>query len=220
MYLKWAPRGCKWVEWVRPVPFVAIEKNGMPIEYVEFQIPEVTFLKKLPTDTAIFVDLSGDSSIEEGIALAKFGFRPIPIYNGTNEQEGSIGVVNNHEIEDSLLWGAMELEKITLAKDAPPAFLLDRDRTNMYKMDESVFDNSWDIYDQDIPSPEYFLENGISKVIVIGEYIQRDLRAILYKFQQKGIEIFEVDEYDDIQKAVLKKALRGYKLKISDSVHK
>lgn len=220
MYLKWAPRGCKWVEWVRPVPFVAIEKNGMPIEYVEFQIPEVTFLKKLPTDTAIFVDLSGDSSIEEGIALAKFGFRPIPIYNGTNEQEGSIGVVNNHEIEDSLLWGAMELEKITLAKDAPPAFLLDRDRTNMYKMDESVFDNSWDIYDQDIPSPEYFLENGISKVIVIGEYIQRDLRAILYKFQQKGIEIFEVDEYDDIQKTVLKKALRGYKLKISDSVHK
>ena len=172
MYEKWAPRGCKWVEWVRPVPFVAIEKSSNPIEYVEFQTHDISYLKELPKDTAIFVDISGDSSIEEGISLAKFGFRPIPIYNGTNEQEGSIGVVNNHEVEDSLLWGAMELDKITIAKDAPPAFLLDRDRTNMYQMDDSVFDNSWDIYDQDVPSPEYFLENGITKVIVIGDFIQ------------------------------------------------
>ena len=71
-----------------------------------------------------------------------------------------------------------------------------------------------------IKIPEYFIENGISKIIVVGEFIQRDLRAILYKFQQKGIEIFEVDPYEgNVKKTVLTKARKGYKAKISDSVH-
>ena len=90
-------------------------------------------------------------------------------------------------------------------KNAPPAFLLDSNRMNRYKMNLSVFDNSWDIYAQDLPSAEYFLKNGINKMIVRGEAIQTDLQKILYSFQQKGISIYLTNGYENIQKISLKK---------------
>ena len=57
-------------------------------------------------------------------------------------------------------------------------------------MNETVFDNSWDIYAQDLPTEKYFLKNGINKIIVIGDKIQKDLSKILYKFQEKKLDIF------------------------------
>ena len=62
-----------------------------------------------------------------------------------------------------------------------------------YKMDESIFDNSWDLYYQDIPSAEYFLENEIDKIVVRSNRLEYDLRLILYKFQTKGIKIYLCD---------------------------
>ena len=37
-------------------------------------------------------------------------------------------------------------EKLEIKEDAMPAFLTDRNRLQRYKMDVSVFDNSWDVY--------------------------------------------------------------------------
>ena len=73
------------------------------------------------------------------------------------------------------------------------------------KMNPSVFDNSWDIYAQDIPSAEYFLKNGICNIIVRGDCIQKDLKKILYPFQLKGINIFLADEYENPKAVRLKK---------------
>ena len=86
----WAPEKAKWTNWVRPVPFVEINENFEGYEVNNFTIPSINYIKKYSPNVAIFIDLPGDNSIKEGIAISKLGFRPIPIYNGTDEQEGAI----------------------------------------------------------------------------------------------------------------------------------
>ena len=201
----WAPVGAKWIDWVRPVPFIEINDYTKTNEFCDFRISNIDYIKEFSVDTAIIVDLPSYNSIKEGLGLAKLGFRPIPIYNGTNEQEGTISNVTNHAIELGLIWGASELNKIKISNDAPPAFLLDSNRMHRYKMDISIFDNSWDIYPQDIPSAEYFIKNGINKIIIRGKSIQKDLNKILYKFQQKGIRILFTDGYEEPKEIILKK---------------
>lgn len=190
------------------MPFISINKDSKEYDVSNFTIPNINYIDKLEQNTAIIIDLPGNDSVKEGIALAKIGFRPIPIYNGTNEQKGAMATVNNHAIELGLIKGALELKKIELDNNAPPAFLLDYNRTNRYKMDVSVFDNSWDIYDQDMPSEEYFVDNGINKIIVRGESIQKDLSKILYKFQKKRLKILLTDGYEKPKEVTIRKPLR------------
>lgn len=201
----WAPEKSMWTNWVRPVPFVMINEEFKGYEISDFTIPKINYIKKLIPDAAIFIDLPSDNSIKEGIALGILGFRPIPIYNGTDEQEGAISTVDNNSIKVGLIKGAIELEKIKISNNAPPAFLLDTNRMNRFKMNPSVFDNSWDIYAQDIPSAEYFLKNGISKIIIRGDSIQKDLEKILYKFQKKGLKIFFTNGYEEPKEIKIKK---------------
>ena len=197
IYKIWAKEGAKWVDWVRPVPFIGINKNTKLYEVTEFIIPKIQYLNEVQKDTAIIIDLPGNDSIEEGIALAKIGYRPVPIFNGTDEQKGAIATVDNNCIKLGLIKGALELEKIKISDNAPPAFLLDTNRMNRYKMDISIFDNSWDIYPQDLPTAEYFLKNDINKIIIRSEKIQKDLQKILYKFQEKGIKILFTSGYEE-----------------------
>lgn len=204
-YKIWAPIGAKWVDWVRPVPFVGINENLKIYEVENFNIPQINYIQNPTTETAIIIDLPENNSIKEGLGLAKLGFRPIPIYNGTDQQDGAMATVDNKSIKIGLIKGALELQKMQIDNNAPPAFLLDSNRMNRYKMNQSVFDNSWDIYAQDLPSAEYFLKNGINKIIVRGESIQTDLQKILYSFQQKGIRIYLTNGYENTQKLTLKR---------------
>ena len=207
IYKIYAPNGAKWIDWVRPVPFVAIDTyNRKPI--ANFLDREAMFLKKYQQDTAIFIDLPGKESIELGIGLAHIGYRPIPVFNGTDEQQGSQATTNTYLIESCLINGSQKLKNIELKNDANPAFLLDSHRTNRYRAKESIFDNSWDLYKQDIPSAEYFKQNGITKIIVVGETIQRDLKKIFLKFQEKGIEIYITDGYIFPKKVKLTKTIK------------
>lgn len=203
----WAPTEANWVDWVRPVPFVSIDNRFEAYEVGDFTIPNISYIKELKKDTAIIIDLPGNESIKEGLATAKLGFRPIPIYNGTDEQKGAMATVDNHSIKIGLIKGAKELQKIKISNDAPPTFLLDSNRMNRFKMNVSVFDNSWDIYAQDFPTAEYFLKNGINKIIVRGEKIQKDLRKILYKFQKKEIKILFTNGYEEPKEVKIRKPL-------------
>ena len=207
IYKIYAPNGAKWIEWVRPVPFVAIDTyNRKPI--VDWLDRKAMFLKKYQQDTAIFIDLPGKESIELGIGLAHMGYRPIPVFNGTDEQQGSQATANTYLIESCLINGSEKLKNIKLENDANPAFLLDSYRTNRYRAKESIFDNSWDLYKQDIPSAEYFKQNGITKIIVVGNTIQRDLKKIFLKFQEKGIDIYITEGYKLPQKIKLAKTIK------------
>lgn len=207
VYSIYAPANAKWTEWVRPVPFVAIDIYDRK-EAKNWVNRKVSFLEKYEQDTAIFVDLPNKESVELGIALAKIGYRPIPIFNGTVPQNGSRSTSNSYLIEESLINGAKELKDIEIKNDASPAFLLDSIRTNRFRSDESIFDNSWDLYGQDIPSVHYFKANGIKKIIVVGNEIQRDLRKIFFKFQDEKIEIYLTDGYSSLKKIVLKRTLK------------
>lgn len=205
IFKNWAPVGARWTDWVRPVSFVSIKDTCKTGITCNFTIPTINYISKLPANMAIIVDLPGYDSINEGLALAQIGFRPIPLFNGTNEQEGAMALVDNHVIENALIWGASELTKIEIRPDALPAFLLDSNRTHRFKMNVSIFDNSWDLYDQDIPSAEYFLNHGIHNMIVRSEKIQLDVAKILYKFSRKGIKILFTKGYEMPKEVKVKK---------------
>ena len=210
IYKIWAPTGKKWVDWVRPVPFVELYEYTEMYSYPDFFIPAIEYVDSECDDTAIIVDLPGMDSVKEGLALAKLGFRPIPIYNGTARQQGARATVDNQSASVALVYGAVELSKIEIKEDARPAFLTDRNRLQRYKMDVSLFDNSWDVYPQDLPSAEYLIDSGIRKVIVVGRSVAKDLKKILYDYQKKKIEIYLTDRYE-IPKKVRIRKVRGTK---------
>ena len=207
IYKIYVPDGTKWTKWVRPVPFVAIDTyNRKPIS--NWLDRKVMFINNYEKDTAIFIDLPGKESIELGIGLAYIGYRPIPLFNGTNEQIGSQATIDTYLIESCLINGYEKLKSITLENNANPAFLLDSLRTNRYRSKVSIFDNSWDLYKQDIPTVKYFKENGICKIIVVTNTIQRDLRKIFFEFQDEGIDFYLTDGYTSAKKVILKKTLK------------
>lgn len=207
IYKVYAPFSSKWSKWVRPVPFVAIDTYNRK-SIVDWLDRKILFINKYEKETAIFIDLIGKESIELGISLAGFGYRPIPLFNGTDEQVGSQATTDTYLVESCLITGSEKLKNITLNENANPAFLLDSSRTNRYRAKENIFDNSWDLYKQDIPTAEYFKENGISKIIIIGNTVQRDLRKIFFEFQNKGIEIYITDGYASPKKIILRKNLK------------
>ena len=205
IYKIWAPDKKRWVDWVRPVPFINIDDSSSRKEFIDYRIPSINYLKEVLNDTALIIDIPGIDSIKEGIALAKLGYRPIPIFNGTNPPIGTISTTNNQIIKPLFIWGAFELKNIKLKNDAPPVFLLDQNRLNRYKINNGIFDNSWDIYDGDLPSPKYLLENGINKIIVRSNFQAKDLQKILYKWQKNNIKIFFTNGYEEPKELKLKK---------------
>ena len=208
IYNIWAPQGAKWTDWVRPVPFISAADSFNTERICNLTIPDIGYINKIHSDTAIIVDLPGYEGVEEGLSLARLGYRPIPLYNGTMEQDNAMALVDNGIIAVALKAGASELEKTKTTGEAPPAFLLDSNRTHRYKMNISIYDNSWDIYPQDLPSAGYFLDNGINKLIVRSEKIQKDLAKILYGFQKKGILILFTNGYDTPKPVIIKKPKR------------
>ena len=199
IYKIWAPFNKKWVDWVRPVSFIAINNNMRKFQPVNFTLPCLTYLKEEDMSSmAIIVDLPDTQSVEAGILLAKqCGYRPVPIYNGTIEQRGSRATTDNSSILSALVWGAEMLSRIDLKDNANPAFLTDTNRLDRHKIDSSIFDNSWDVYHQDLPTEEYFLQNGISKILVISDKLSKDLKKIFLEYPQKKISIFLSDGYEE-----------------------
>ncbi len=210
IYKIWAPAGKKWVDWVRPVPFVEMEhfdKGYGSFGAADKGIHGAGYVDDAWKDAAFIVDLPGRESVREGIALAKKGYRPIPIFNGTVEQKDARATTDNESASLALMQYAGELTQIELSENARPAFLTDRNRLQRYRVHLGIFDNSWDVYHQDLPTAEYFLANDIHKIVIVGQTVARDLAKILYPFQKKGIEIFLTNGYEAPKKVVLRKPL-------------
>jgi len=203
-YEIWAPSAGIWSGWVRPVQFVAIDKTE-PRVHDDLSIPKIFYISELKPDAAIIVDLPDKHGVEEGLALAKLGYLPVPLYNGTDPQLGAMAMVDNSKIRAALIWGATELFKIAIPQNAPPAFLLDSNRSYKRRTSSPSFDNGWDLYGQDLPTSDYLLKNEITKIIVRGRIIQKDLSVILYRFQQKGIKIYFTEGYKEAKEVSIKK---------------
>ena len=205
-YMTWASGNSIWSKWVRPVPFI-VRSYTNQTQNMPYATQGIPYLESLMPDTAIILDLPSCIGIIEGADLARIGWRPIPLYNGTTEQPGAIALVDNTGINTALLHFADLLEENEIIEDAPPVFLLDSNRMFCNKANISVFDNSWDVYEQDMPSPKFFLNNGINKIILCGHKIHRDIHKILYKYQTKGMTILYTNGVDPPTKVVIKKPL-------------
>ena len=205
VYKIWYEKGGIWKGWIRPVPFIGIDTPKENLEIIDYHIPKIKYINKMFHDTAIIIDESGVDSIEEGIALASLGYIPIPIFNGTNPSIHSKATTNNSIIEPLLIWGALILKEIKLNKDNPPVFLLDSNRLHRYKITSSIFDNSWDVYSQDLPTHHYFKKNNITKIIVRSNQLNKDLKKILYQYQKNKIDILFTNGYEEPKKVKIKK---------------
>ena len=65
-----------------------------------------------------------------------------------------------------------------------------------HRIDNSVFDNSWDVYPQDLPSEKYFLDHGITKILVISDKLAVDLKRIFKEYPKKEIKVYFTDGYE------------------------
>jgi hypothetical protein len=205
LYDIWAPAGKRWVDWVRPVPFLEIDHYTKAYSMTSRNLPEITCVDGEAKDMAVIVDLPGGESVAKGMALAKKGFRTIPVFNGTLEQEGARATVDNQSAGMALLQATEMLMSMKLADDAPPAFLADTNRLQRHVMVESLFDNSWDVYHQDLPSAEYLWQQGIRRVVLICNTPAEDLKKILYPYRKRGMEILWTKGYETPKKVRLKK---------------
>ncbi|HOQ37863.1 MAG TPA: hypothetical protein PK033_12170 [Acetivibrio sp.] len=185
VYKIWAPDDALWSQWAKPVLFMKTPAKS----FKELQIPKVNWIHSLESQTMLIVDLPAESGVMESLALARLGYRPVPLYNGVNGYISSM-VVKVGEIATALFEGADILEGLYISPDAPPVFMLDSNRMNGIGKQPGTFDNRWCVFPQDMPSATFLINAGIQRVIVHSDTIRNDLAHVLVRYQQQGIEIF------------------------------
>lgn len=192
IYKTWSPVNCEWSQWAKPVIFKDINQAVR----ANFSVPVIRNLDNLSKfncrNTAIFVDLPNSQSVACGIALAKLGFRPIPLFNGV---DGPNPVVDVRPLRNALVSLAPELSDLVLDNQAAPAFLLDSLRNPFSNVAPGLFDNRWSIFQQDVPSVNYLVSQGIENIIVIGNNKSDDLAHILFNYQ-KRVKVYQLKHFD------------------------
>lgn len=180
----WAPRDSQWSAWAKPVLFAEARTSAT-------KIPDLTWdsLDQLSyaRDAAIIVDVPGTDSVAIGLALAKIGYQPVPLYNGA-PAVGSI--INMGAISDALAACASRLQQMKLA-GARPAFLMNADRMShsASALIPGRFDNRWCVVPQDMPSGQYLMRAGIRQIVLIGDTVADDLAHILFRYKEAGLSL-------------------------------
>lgn len=189
VYQAWTPPDAFWAQWVKPVLFA----NPNIARFRETTYQSQSDWRSIPrSGAALILDLPGSAGVFEGLALARLGFLPVPLYNGVNDNSGSMAV-DVRPIVHALFKGAAQLRQYPLPPNAPPVFLLDASRMNGSSgRHAGLFDNRWCVFPQDMPSASVFLQRGIRKIIVRSnsERIRADLAHVLRRYQEQGLEIY------------------------------
>jgi hypothetical protein len=170
--------------------------DGLSLGLRAWPDPEYLWLSHAGGRTALVVDLPGVESVETGIAMARRGYRPVPLYNTSIGPSPLLDVVR---LVDALASGATALHDITLSPDAPPAFLVDADRMRpVVASKPGSYDNRWVVFPQDFPSGTFLRSRGIEDVIVLHDRrgVQEDLAHVLLRWQEAGIRIQAVGPGD------------------------
>lgn len=180
----WAPPDAPWSDWAKPVVFQYIPDE------LTASVPwdgDRSLLPHAGERLAVVVDLPGVDSVRCGLALARRGFAPVPLYNCTRGEGREL--VRIESIVQALSVGAAELSEAPRSPESPPAFLIDSSRLEGDPVPET-FDNRWMVFPQDFPSARRLLAGGISQVLVVrmDDHLRPDLRAVLRLWQRGGIE--------------------------------
>jgi len=199
LYEIWAPPDGLWSPWAKPVLFAHIHLAG---NQPAVGIPEIQYPSDPPKSDgiAIVVDLPALDSIGLGLELARLGYRPVPLFNACPSPAGffevaALEVVPVTSLLSALIQGADRLKSAGLAKDAPPAFLLDANRLGGEKpVGPSWFDNRWVLFATDLPSANFLSHQRIITVQVIHRgALAEDLLDVLRDWNQQGILLAHID---------------------------
>lgn len=207
----WAPRESIWSPWVSPALFAQIECPQTTQEADPLGAEPAWYEAVASPDAAVIVDLPGADSIRLALTLAERGYCPVPIINaspGPTRAEDfrhappfvtysgfpqSAVALDMSSLVKEICHGTPRLQGITLATDAPPAFILDALRLKGTKpLADDMFDNRWMVFPQDFPSARFLAEKGVRRVTVLQTEKAgpaEDLSHVLLRWQQAGIEI-------------------------------
>jgi hypothetical protein len=191
----WAPAVPeRWTKFAKPALFVHVAGFSMTRRVIDIPKLPMEIFKHRADGTAFIVDLPGALGVEGGLALAELGFRPVPLYNGINEQNigGLTEAVNNTPIIDALI--APEALQILnsgkISHDALPVFMLDANRNVQIPISPNIYDNRWSIEPEDMPDAFYLKEAGVKRVAVWSKGdVRADLLPIINNYRAHGIEI-------------------------------
>ena len=209
LFETWAPPDSVWSRWAKPAlfapPVVNVPIFGSVPTPQEVPPPPAspraeTRMRVLEdAATAFVLDLPGAQSVELGLALARAGYRPVPLFNTADH---FAALVNVRPILDQLNMGAEEIRSLGTRPGAPPAFLLDAGRSTAVPPSPGKFDNRWIVFPQDFPSANFLRSQGIHRVVLLqekmrGEQPQPDLSHVLRRWQEAGLEIYLQDPSAD-----------------------
>lgn len=200
IYEVWAPASDAWSPWVKPVLFAEIDQamaTSIPDQWSEE--PGLRCDVGARRDTAIVVDLPGTQSLLAGFALARDGYRPVPLYNTTSgrrermlPEKCVLGDVST--LVQMLSRPLPEYVRDTVIGDHPPAFLLDSRRLKGERGPApGMYDNRWLVFPQDFPSAAFLKSRGITQAVVIQEgsgQPAEDLAHVLLRWKEGGIALF------------------------------
>jgi hypothetical protein len=192
LFAIWAPDGARWTEWAKPAAFL------LPVMPDAVDLPAPGSVPGLPeawTDTAVVVDLPGAEAVDVGMALARRGYRPVPLFNATF---GPNAVIDVDLITRALVGHAGTLRQIPIAADALPVFLLDsrRRHNTVGAATPGWYDNRWVVLPQDFPSGTLLRSRGIDDVTLLMREEAapaEDLAHVLLRWQKAGIRLRVVD---------------------------
>lgn len=194
LFETWAPADRVWSQWAKPVLFTFSFQRAIP-EGTAVDWPRLD----APNDhsTALIIDLPRALAVDYGIAAARDGYWPVPLFNCSF---GPGAVLNVTEMLDRLAIGTADLRRTSVPANAPPAFLLDSKRMLPEgPLLPGSFDNRYIILPQDFPSAGFLKAHGITRVIWIHQQIlgnnppkepREDLAHVLRRWQEGGIEIY------------------------------
>jgi hypothetical protein len=188
----WAPDGVLWSEWAKPIAFAQAGSMLEAEAITDEDLPAIRGI--LEPRSVVIVDLPGAEAVYTGLALAKRGFRPVPLFNGTS---GPAAVIDVSPIARALGGGAERLKHSTLPQDAPPAFLLDsRRKGEASALRPGAYDNRWVVLPQDFPSGSLLASRGFMTASVIQKNnapIPPDLAHVMRRWQETGLTIRVID---------------------------
>lgn len=200
-YKIWAPDDALWTEWAKPVLFVRV-----PSRYnKDFTVPDIIWTSQVDFNTMVVIDLPEGEGVAEGMALARLGYRPVPLYNGVYGPNDMSMIVNVEDIVAALYRGADELTTLNIRSDAPPAFILDSNRMKGEEKHPGKYDNRWCVFPQDMPSASFLSKQGIHRVIVRSDKIQNDLSHILRRYQEQGIKVYQCNGTEPLKEVTVVK---------------
>ena len=197
----WAPQDSVWSRWAKPACFAEMPPDlpgttAMPVYSAGEAEPRPFDAGPIDTWTAFLVDMPGLRSVEIGLALARAGYRPVPMFNTAYH---AAAIVPVSEILRALHKAEPEMRSLVLPADAPPAFLLDARRLEPSASPApGKFDNRWAVFPQDFPSANFLLSRGIRQVIVLqSDSLQGkprlDLAHVLLRWQEAGLQLYAQD---------------------------